>query len=79
MEIYQFAGGTGTVMSANGLSGDGILYIKGATSMELQGPDTKVIYTGGYSQNGLKNIKGTSTAGTPTGGADGDIVLVYTP
>ena len=78
-EIYQFSGGSGTVMSANGLSGDGILYIKGAASLELQGPDTKVIYTGGYSQNGLKNIKGTSTAGTPTGGADGDIVLVYTP
>lgn len=77
-EIYQFAGGSGTVINANGLSNDGVLYIKGAASLELQGPDTKVIYTGGYSQNGLKNIKGTSTAGTPTGGADGDIVVVYT-
>lgn len=76
-EIYQFAGGSGTVINANGISGDGILYIKGATSLELQGPDTKVVYTGGYSQNGLKNIKGTSTLGTPTGGSDGDIVVVY--
>jgi hypothetical protein len=78
-EIYQFAGGSGTVINANGQSNDGVLYIKGVASIELQGPDTKVIYTGGYSQNGLKNIKGTSTAGTPSGGADGDIVLVYTP
>jgi hypothetical protein len=84
LEIYQAAGGTQNHINAEGLSGDGVLYLRGASSIELQGPDTKVVYTGSpypvvHSQNGLKNIKGTSTAGTPTGGADGDIVLVYTP
>jgi hypothetical protein len=66
------------------LSGDGQLFIGGKAKLELQGYDISVVYTGSpypvvHSQNGLKNIKGTSTAGTPTGGADGDIVLVYTP
>lgn len=79
LEIYQAAGGTHNHINAEGLSGDGVLYIRGAASIELQGPDTHVLYTGGYSHNGLKNIKGTSTAGTPTGGNDGDIVVVYTP
>jgi hypothetical protein len=31
-----------------------------------------------YSTNGLKNISATTSTGTPTGGDDGDIVLVYT-
>jgi hypothetical protein len=83
-EIYQFGGGTGTIIQADGLSGDGQLFIGGKAKLELQGYDISVVYTGSpypvvHSQNGLKNIKGTSTAGTPTGGADGDIVLVYTP
>jgi hypothetical protein len=83
-EIYQFAGGSGTIIQADGLSGDGQLFIGGKAKLELQGYDISVVYTGSpypvvHSQNGLKNIKGTSTAGTPTGGADGDIVLVYTP
>ena len=85
-EIYQFAGGSGTIIDADGQSGDGQLYIGATTKLELQGNDISVLYTslGGtypvvHSQNGLKNIKGTSTVGTPTGGGDGDIVLVYTP
>lgn len=32
-----------------------------------------------FSMNGLKNIRATSTTSTPSGGSDGDVVLVYTP
>jgi hypothetical protein len=83
-EIYQFGGGTATVINADGQSDDGQLFISGKAKLELQGYDISVLYTGSpypvvHSQNGLKNIRGTSTAGTPTGGGDGDIVLVYTP
>ncbi len=85
-EIYQFSGGTGTIIQADGLSGDGQLFIGGTAILELQSNNARVYHTslnGVYpvvhSQNGLKNIRGTSTAGTPTSGGDGDIVLVYTP
>jgi hypothetical protein len=83
-EIYQFGGGTATVINADGQSDDGQLFISGKAKLELQGYDISVLYTGSpypvvHSQNGLKNIRGTSTAGTPTRGVDGDIVLVNTP
>lgn len=43
-------------------------------------PTTGVTVAGNaYSLNALKNILATSTTGTPTGGNDGDVVLVYTP
>ena len=86
LEIYQAAGGSINHITANGQSGDGQLIIGGSTKIEFQTNDISVLHTslGGvypvvHSKNGLKNIRGTSTAGTPTVGNDGDIVLVYTP
>ena len=86
-EIYQFAGGTGTVINADGQSNDGYLYINAAVRIELQAPEVQSLYTikmpsasssASYGTAGLRNIYPTATAGTPSGGSDGDIVVVYT-
>lgn len=87
-EIYQFAGGSGTVINADGQSSDGYLYIDAGVRIELQAPEVISLYTikipsasssASYGTAGLRNIYPTTTAGTPSGGQDGDIVVVYTP
>ena len=86
-EIYQFAGGTGTVINADGQSGDGYLYINAGVRIELQAQEVISLFTikmpsasssASYGTAGLRNIYPTVTAGTPLGGSDGDIVVVYT-
>lgn len=86
-EIYQFAGGSGTIINANGQSSDGYLYIDAGARIELQAPEVISLYTikipsasssASYGTAGLRNIYPTQTAGTPSGGSDGDIVVVYT-
>jgi hypothetical protein len=86
-EIYQFAGGSGTVINADGISNDGYLFINAAVKIEFQAPQMVSYY----------NITMPSAAsGTVAGGAgirniyaysgslpnaasfdDGDIVVVY--
>lgn len=88
-EIYQSGGGSGTVMNADGNSGDGYLFIDAGVRIELQAPEVFFFYTptapSGTSSTNIgskqayRNIYATSTAGTPTGGQDGDIAVVYTP
>lgn len=87
-EIYQFAGGSGTVISANGQSGDGQIYLNAAVRIEIQTPEAWFYFpikapsasssTSIGSQKAFRNIYATSTAGTPSGGSDGDVVVVYT-
>lgn len=86
-EIYQFAGGSGTVINADGPSSDGYLFINAAVRIELQSPEVVSTYsikmpsassTAAYGQAALRNIYGTTTLGTPSGGSDGDVVVVYT-
>lgn len=86
-EIYQFAGGDGTVINADGTAGNGYLFIDATTRIEFQSPEMVSFYTikmpsasssASYGTAGLRNIYPTATAGTPSGGSDGDIVVVYT-
>jgi len=87
-EIYQSGGGSGTVMNADGNSGDGYLFIDAGVRIELQAPEVFFFYTptapsgstsaGIGSKKAYRNIYSTTTAGTPTGGSDGDIVVVHT-
>jgi hypothetical protein len=86
-EIYQFGGGTATVINADGQSGDGYLFINAGVRIELQASEVHSLYTikmpsasssASYGTAGLRNIYPTATAGTPSGGSDGDIVVVYT-
>ena len=86
-EIYQFGGGSGTVINADGDANNGFLFINAAARIELQSPEVFSLYTikmpsasssASYGTAGLRNIYPTATAGTPSGGSDGDIVVVYT-
>ena len=86
-EIYQFGGGTATVINADGQSGDGYLFINAGVRIELQAQEVVSLFTikmpsasssASYGTAGLRNIYPTATAGTPSGGQDGDIVVVYT-
>jgi hypothetical protein len=87
-QIYQSGGGSGTVINADGNSGDGYLFIDAGVRIELQAPEVFFFYTptapSGTSSTNIgsnkayRNIYATSTAGTPSGGSDGDIVVVYT-
>ena len=88
-EIYQSGGGSGTIINASGNSDDGYLFIDAGVRIELQAPEVFFFYvptapsgtssTNIGSKQAYRNIYATSTAGTPTGGQDGDIVVVYTP
>ena len=88
-QIYQSGGGSGTVIKADGNNDDGYLFIDAGARIELQAPEVFFFFTptapSGTSSTNIgskqayRNIYATSTAGTPTGGQDGDIVVVYTP
>ena len=85
--IYQAAGGDSTTMNAQGVEGNGYLFINAGVRIELQAPEVFFFYTpkipsgstnaGIGSQKAIRNIYSTTTAGTPTGGTDGDIVVVH--
>jgi hypothetical protein len=86
-EIYQFGGGSATVINADGDANNGFLFINAAARIELQAPEIFSLFTikmpsasssASYGTAGLRNIYPTATAGTPSGGSDGDIVVVYT-
>ncbi len=86
-EIYQSGGGSGTVINADGQSGDGFLFINAGVRIELQAQEVISLFTikmpsasssASYGTAGIRNIYPTATAGTPSGGSDGDIVVVYT-
>jgi hypothetical protein len=87
-EIYQSGGGSGTTINADGNSGDGYLFINAGVRIELQAPEVFFFYTPTApsgsasavigSKQAYRNIYSTATAGTPSGGQDGDIVVVYT-
>jgi hypothetical protein len=86
-EIYQAAGGDLTSINADGVDGNGYLAINAGVRIELQAPEVFFYYTpkapSGTSSTNIgsnkayRNIYATSTAGTPTGGQDGDIVVVH--
>jgi hypothetical protein len=75
-------------MNAQGLNGNGYLFINAAVRIELKAPEVLFFYApkipsgstnaGIGSQKAIRNIYSTTTAGTPTGGSDGDIVVVHT-
>ena len=85
--IYQAAAGDSTVMNAQGVDGNGYLFINAGVRIELQAPEVFFFYApkipsgstnaGIGSQKAIRNIYSTTTAGTPTGGTDGDIVVVH--
>ena len=87
-EIYQSGAGSSTVINADGNSGDGYLFINAGVRIELQASEVFFFYTpkipsgstnaGIGSNKAYRNIYSTTTAGTPTGGQDGDIVVVHT-
>ena len=87
-EIYQTAAGDSTVINAQGVAGNGYLFINAGVRIELQAPEVFFFYTptapSGSTSTGIgsnkayRNIYSTTTAGTPTGGSDGDIVVVHT-
>lgn len=83
LEIYQFAAGAGSVIAASGY-----LFINAGTRLELNVSDIYMVSTpsmpSGSSSNAIgnnkshRNIYATTSTGTPSGGSDGDVVLVYT-
>lgn len=86
-EIYQFAGGSGTVINADGPSSDGYLFVNAAVRIEFQAPEMLSLYNikmpspasdtvaGGA---GIRNIYAYATS-LPSAASfdDGDIVVVY--
>jgi hypothetical protein len=89
-EIYQSGAGSGTVINADGNSGDGYLFIDAGARIELQAPEVFFFFTptapsgstsaGIGSNKAYRNIYSTTTLGPtgPIGGQDGDIVVVHT-
>jgi hypothetical protein len=62
----------GTTSLTMGYDGQGVGSVMKLTAETVQ------ILGSSYAVSGAKNIKSTNVAGTPTGGNDGDVVLVYT-
>jgi hypothetical protein len=88
-QIYQAGAGDSTVINAQGLDGNGYLFINAAVRIELQAPEVLFFYApkipsgstnaGIGSQKAIRNIYSTTTAGNPGAvGSDGDIVVVHT-
>jgi len=85
-EIYQFAGGSGTVINADGPSNDGYLFINAAVKIEFQAPEMVSYYNitmpsaasgtaaGGA---GIRNIYAYASLPSAASFDDGDIVIVY--
>ena len=85
-EIYQFAGGSGTVINADGPSNDGYLFINAAVKIEFQAPEMVSFYNitmpsaasgtvaGGA---GIRNIYAYTSLPNAASFDDGDIVVVY--
>ncbi len=88
-QIYQSGAGSGTVINADGNSGDGYLFIDAGARIELQAPEVFFYFTptapsgstsaGIGSNKAYRNIYSTTTLGPtgPIGGQDGDIVVVH--
>lgn len=85
-EIYQFAGGSGTIINADGPSNDGYLFINAAVKIEFQAPEMVSFYNitmpsaasgtvaGGA---GIRNIYAYASLPSAASFDDGDIVIVY--
>ena len=85
-EIYQFAGGSGTIINADGPSNDGYLFINAAVKIEFQAPEMVSFYNitmpsaasgtvaGGA---GIRNIYAYTSLPSAASFDDGDIVIVY--
>jgi len=85
-EIYQFAGGSGTIINADGPSNDGYLFINAAVKIEFQAPEMVSFYNitmpsaasgtnaGGA---GIRNIYAYASLPNAASFDDGDIVIVY--
>jgi hypothetical protein len=85
-EIYQFGGGSGTVINADGPSNDGYIFINAAVRIEFQAPEMVSFYNitmpsaasgtvaGGA---GIRNIYAYTSLPSAASFDDGDIVVVY--
>lgn len=88
LSIYQFAGGTGSVIAANGYDSPGYLFIQATGVLQLKGSEVNSPYvdikmpsaptTLSYTaRRGFRNIYAETALPSVSNFYDGDIVLVY--